>query len=278
MHCGPSDRRRLWGALSLALLVCLATMPGCAAELTPTPTSAPLLVRIGYTDSVQPLIEAIVPIFSDELPSANIETEVGHWVALSDKLRSEDVDAILTPGEPDFDDGWWLSPIALDGLALIGNPDNRVAGLTLAQTQAIFQGRFWLWEMVGGAPAEIEVVTHVEDSAMWNLFQELVMEERRVTLTAILLPDTEAVLSYVASRPWAIGYVAAVTVDERVKLLAVDGIYPSPETLTAQSYPLSYPIYFAALDEPVGEARRLPAWLVSRDGQAVIGRRYGRVR
>ena len=278
MRYGPGDRRRHRGALSLALLVFLATMAGCAAELTPTPTSAPLLVRIGYTDSLQPLIEAIVPIFSDELPAASIETEVGHWLVLSDKLRSEGVDAILTPGEPDHDDGWWLSPIALDGLALIANPDNRVAGLTLPQAQGIFQGRLWTWEMVGGAPAEIEVVTYAEDSAMWNLFQELVMEERRVTLTAVLLPDTAAVLSYVASRPWAIGYVAAAAADDRVKVLAVDGIYPSPETLTTRSYPLSYPIYFAALDEPVGEARRLPAWLVSRDGQAVIGRRYGRVR
>ena len=113
---------------------------------------------------------------------------------------------------------------------------------------------------------------------MWELFQSMVMEERRVTLTAVLVPDTEAVLEYVALHPWAVGYVAAATVDERVKLLAVDGLYPLPETLTDQSYPLCFPITLVTLQEPDGAARRFPAWLLSRDGQAVIGRQYGRAR
>ena len=168
--------------------------------------------------------------------------------------------------------------MALEGIALIFNPDNRVAGLTLEQSREIYRGRVWVWEGVGGAPAEIEVVTRAQDSTAGKLFQQQVMADQRITSTAVLLPDTEAVLSYVGSRPWAIGYVPAAAVDDRVKLLAVDGFYPSPETLSDQSYPLSFPVYFAAAGEPTGEARRLPAWLVSRDGQAVIGRHYGRVR
>jgi phosphate transport system substrate-binding protein len=197
---------------------------------------------------------------------------------LSEKLEAGQLEAILITEQPNPSSGWWTSAVALEGIALIVNPDNRVAGLTLEQCRGIFQGRLWMWDSVGGAPAELEVVTWAEDSAVGKLFRNQVMVEQQITLTAVLLPDTEAVLDYVGSRPWAIGYVAAATVDERVKLLAVDGIYPSPETLSEQSYPLVFPVYFAAEGEPIGEVRRLPAWLVSRDGQAVIGRHYGRVR
>jgi phosphate transport system substrate-binding protein len=266
-------------SISYYVLFCyLLVLAACSPAITPTPSPEPILVRVGYTDSVRPLADAILPILGDEWPAANIESESGHALILSEKLEAGQLDAVFIPGQPESVSDWWVNPVALDGLALIANRGNRVAGLTLAQTQGIFQGRVWLWETVGGAPAEVEVVTRAEDSAVGKLFQELVMAEHRITLTAVLLPDTEAVLSYVASRPWAIGYVPAATVDERVKLLALDGVYPSPETLTDQSYPLTFPIYFAAAGEPVGEARRLPAWLVSRDGQAVIGRHYGRVR
>jgi phosphate transport system substrate-binding protein len=259
-------------------LLLVLPVAACSAPVTPTPSLEPVLLRIGYTDSIRPLAEAILPILGDEIPAANIESESAHSLILSEKLEAGQLDAILIPEQPDIGSGWWTSAVALEGIALIVNQDNRVAGLTLEQCRGIFQGRVWVWESVGGAPAEIEVVTRSEDAAVGRLFRELVMAEQRITLTAVLLPDTEAVLAYIGSRPWAIGYVAAAAVDDRVKLLAVDGIYPSPETLTNQSYPLTFPVFFAAVSEPTGEVRRLPAWLVSRDGQAVIGRRYGRVR
>lgn len=268
------SRTRSGPALACLLLALVA----CGPAITPPPTEAPLVLRIGFEDSVRPLVEAVVAVYGDETRTSSLEIEDGHGDDLLNDLRAERLDVLFVTDEADGEGGWWQSPVALDGLALIANPDNQVTGLTLSQAQDIFQGQIWLWEMVGGAPAEIEVVSREENSAMWELFQSMVMEERRVTLTAVLVPDTEAVLEYVALHPWAVGYVAAATVDERVKLLAVDGLYPLPETLTDQSYPLCFPIYLVALQEPDGAARRFPAWLLSRDGQAVIGRQYGRAR
>ncbi len=263
------------------MLLCLGLLmatTACSPAVTLTPTEPPVVLRLGIADSVRPLVETIVPIYGDEVPAARLEIRKGHFTDLVKQLQEGALDAFFSPGEPPGGFGGWVSPVALDGVAIVVNPENPVAGLALPQAQAIFQGQIWLWDAVGGVPAEIEVVTRDEGATVGDLFQQMVMRERRVTLTAIVMPDTDAVLDYVASHSWAVGYVAAAAVDDRVKLLAVDGVYPSPETLTDQSYPLLYPIYYYAPQEPTGPTRQFPSWLVSRDGQTVIGRKYGRVR
>lgn len=236
------------------------------------------MVRVGYAESTRPLMDAVMPVYWEEIAAGTIETQVGHTVGLLEDLRMGRVDAILVPGEPAGEEEWWKSPVALEQLALVANPDNPLTGLTLQQVRAVFQGQVSTWDDMGWTAAKIEVVTREEGSAMWDLFDENVMQGRRVTLTAVVKPDTVATLDHVALHPWAIGYVPAASLDDRVNLLAVDGQYPSPETLAEQRYPLLYPVYLVAPQEPVGPLRTFVTWLLSRDGQAVIGRRYGRVR
>lgn len=274
---GGAPRGRWSGPLVL-LVGIGGWLAACGTVAPPSPTSPPVALRVGFDELVRPLAEAVVPIFGDETPEVVLETEIGHADDLLQSMNAAQLDALFVPGDF-WDKGEsWVSVVALDGIALIVNRDNRVMGLALSQVQAIFQGQIWSWEAVGGAPAEIEVVTHGEDLAAWALFQEMVMRESRITLTAVVLPDPETVIEYVASHPWAIGYVGAAAVDDRVRVLAVDGLFPTPDTLADRSYPLGFPIYLVMGDDPSGPARRFPAWLVSRDGQAVIGRSYGRVR
>ena len=250
----------------------------CGSAAAPTPTSPPVALGIGFDELARPLAEAVVPIFGDETPEVVVETEIGHADDLLELLHEGRLDALLVPGELWERGESWTTVVALDGIALIANRDNQVMGLALSQVQAIFQGQLWSWQSVGGAPAQIEVVTWGEGLAAWDLFQELVMREAQITLTAVVLPDPETVMEYVASHPWAIGYVGAAGVDDRVRVLAVDGSFPTPDTLADRSYPLCFPVYLVMERDPSGAARRFPAWLMSRDGQAVIGRSYGRVR
>lgn len=267
--------RSIFSLFCLGLLIAITA---CNPTVTLTPTQVPAVLRLGFSDSVRPLVDTIVPIYGDESPTASLEVREGYSSILLRQLEEGTLDAVFLPGEPSSDFQGWVSPVAWDGIALVVHPENPVAGLALSQAQAIFQGQIWLWDAVGGVSAEIEVVTRDEGATIGELFQQMVMQERRVTLTAIVMPDTDAVLDYVASHSWAVGYLAAATADDRVKVLAVDGVYPSPETLAGQSYPLHYPVFFFAAQEPAGAARQLPVWLVSRDGQTVIGRKYGRVR
>ena len=273
-HQQPALRLRL----RTCLVVTLVLLVACGSTATSTPAPPPVVLRIGFAESLQPLRDVIMPIYGDEAPAESLEIQTGHATRLLSDLRLEQMDAVFVLGEPAAEEGWWMTPVAIEGLALVVNPENQASGLTLSQVQDVFQGRIWSWETLGGAAANIQVVTREEYSAAWELFQQLAMEEHRVTLAAVVMPDSAAVLDYVSSNPWAIGYVTAAFLDGGVKPLAVEGLFPLLDTLQDQSYPFHFPVYFVAYQDPTGPGRRLPAWLLSRDGQAVIGRVYGRVR
>lgn len=271
--------------INVVILVSLFT--SCSKPIVSiTPTLPATVLNIGYVDSVSPLMEILAPIFGEEEPSIYFDTTIGNIATLLDGLLNQNLDAILLPGEPSLysqdDDSngtnRWMSVIALDGLSIIVNKDNPINGLTLSQVQAIFRGQAWSWEMAGGANADIDVVTSDSETAVRVLFTNKVMGPYPETLTAVMAADSNATIEYVAQHPWAIGYVAASVADERIKQLAIEGQYPEPDTFLEGEYPLSYPIYLITVNEPKGDLRKFATWLLSPDGQAVLGRLYGQVR
>jgi phosphate transport system substrate-binding protein len=269
-------------AIATAVLLILALgLVSCDAIPTPvattTPTAVPVL-QLGFDETLQPLMRTVMPIYTDENPLAVVETRVAGTTPLMMALAGDEVAATIIPGISAADTGGWVSAVAIDGLAIVTNPENQLTSLTMHQVQSIFQGRIWSWSEVGGAEGQIEVVTWAPGSAVVGLLHEQVLGDRSVTLTAVVMYDTDSVLDYVGSRPGAIGYVSAAAVNGRVKVLAIDGVFPTVETLGDRTYPLYYPISLVATAEPAGALRDFATWLLSQDGQAVIGQIYGRVR
>jgi hypothetical protein len=52
------------------------------------------------------------------------------------------------------------------------------------------------------------------------------MGERRVTLNALVMPTTQAVVDYVADHRLAVGYATRDAVDSRVRVVPVEGLAP----------------------------------------------------
>jgi phosphate transport system substrate-binding protein len=274
------------GLLVIALVFMMASCSQPIVSLTPTQPAT--ILSVGYVDSVSPLVDVVAPVFGDEEPSVYFDTSIGNIETLTESLSSSSLEAIILPGDPNLyaqqyissenESTQWMSVIALDGLSIIVNKDNPINGLTLSQVQAIFRGQAWSWEMVGGANANIEVVTSDSETAISVLFRNMVMGLNPETLTAVMAVDSNSTIEYVSQHSWAIGYVAASVADDRVKQLAIEGLYPEPDTFLTKEYPLSYPIYLISMNEPQGDLRKFATWLLSPDGQAVLGRLYGRVR
>jgi hypothetical protein len=114
-------------------------------------------------------------------------------------------------------------------------------------------------------------------------FERLVMQEERVTLTAIVLPSSPAVIDYVASHARAVGYVPMsslilskeleTSVDQqRVRILRVEGEVPTQESVHAGSYHLTSPVHLVVVGS---ESSALSEWLdfmLSAPGQATVRR------
>jgi phosphate transport system substrate-binding protein len=274
--------RNLCRSLVPSILLCL--LAACGAPLEP---HEPVYLRIAGSTSMQPLLEDLAQAYSGQHEYVTIDVQGGGSRLGLTLARGNQVDigiASRTPTAGDEKDPetrakrlWWTA-IAQDGIALVVHPHNIVGSLTLPQARGIFFGRILDWENMGGAPGEIVVVSREDGSGTREVFEEMAMGEKRVTLTAIVMPSSEAVIEYVARHPTAIGYVSMGYLSPQVKALPVEGVSPTPEDVQSGAYPLSRPLYLLTGQEPTGEVKAFIEFALSPAGQTVVEQRYGRLR
>lgn len=271
-------------SLSRRAFLLLAALPvlvigGCRPEpeslpLMPSPTPAAGL-RIGLTSSAAAAADLIAPAYAQDSSHVGLQLVVGNNQALFDDLASGLLNAILVHHIPS-DTEPWFSPIAVDGLVFVAHPENPVDRLSSGQAQAIFGGRIQNWRDVGGPDLAIEVVGRERGSGARAILNQRIMGEQRLDINARIATGDASLRQVVSTTPGAIGY-SMLGADRALRILALDGISPSQESVADQSYPLSSPLYFVSRAEPVGDLRAFLAWLQSPDGQTVLGEKYGRV-
>ena len=149
--------------------------------------------------------------------------------------------------------------LAYDGIAVIVNPANEVSDLTLEQVQGIYLGEITNWSEVGGADAEIAVVSREDGSGTRGAFEELVEFEDMLTASAIIKEGNGNVQATVAGNELAIGYVSFTYLDDTVKGLAIDGVLPSVEAVLDTTYAVSRPFNIVYHEENLTDAAK--AWL-----------------
>lgn len=160
--------------------------------------------------------------------------------------------------------------IAWDAIAIIVHPSNPLSDLSLNQVREIFAGRLENWSSLGGSDRPITVVTREEGSGTRGAFEELVMEDERITPAALRQDSNGAVRVMVAGDPCAIGYISLGIVDERVKPLSIEGVSPSQETVSSEAYGLVRPFLFLVREEPQGVAKEFIEFVLSPQGQGLL--------
>ena len=98
----------------------------------------------------------------------------------------------------------------------------------------------------------------------------MVMEERDISLRALVQASNGAVREIVARDPGAIGYISLGLVDQRVKALAVDDAEATREQIIARKYKLVRPFLFLTLEEPTGTARDFIEFIMGPRGQELL--------
>ena len=268
--------------LTLPTLLWLLT--ACGAPLEP---HEPVYLKVAGSTSMQPLIQDLAQAYHGQHEHVTIEVRGGGsrlGIALA---RGNEIDIGTASRKPTAEEErdpetgakrlWWTA-IAQDGIALVVHPQNAVEGLTLPQARDIFFGRILDWEEIGGTPGEIVVVSREDGSGTREVFEEMVMGEKRVTLTAIVMPSSEAVVEYIARHPTAIGYVSMGYLSPQVKALPVEGMSPTPATVQSGAYPLPRHLYLLTGQEPTGEVKAFIEFALSPAGQTVVEQRYSRLR
>lgn len=133
------------------------------------------------------------------------------------------------------------------------------------------------------ASKEITVVSREEGSGTRGAFIELLgIEEKtadgtkvdHTTTEALIANATDVVLTQVAGNEDAIGYISLGSLNDTVKAVQIDGVEATVENVKNDSYKVVRPFNIATKDQPTGLAKDFIDYILSAEGQAVVGNDY----
>lgn len=125
--------------------------------------------------------------------------------------------------------------VAIDGIAIIVNPQNPIADLTIEQIASLYKGEITNWEEIGGYDAPVVLIGREAASGTRDGFESITDTEDACKYSQELT-STGDVVQTVASNPNAIGYASLASVKDNVKAVDVEGVTPTTETIQNGTY------------------------------------------
>ena len=161
--------------------------------------------------------------------------------------------------------------VALDGIAVIVNPQNPVKDLSLEQIAKIYTGEITNWKDVGGEDAEIVRIGREAGSGTRDGF-ESITKTKDACQYRQELTSTGDVITTVSQNPNAIGYASLAAIKDSVKALTVNGVAPTEATVKDGTYLVQRPFVLvtkegAALNET---AQKFFDFATSADAASII--------
>ncbi len=125
--------------------------------------------------------------------------------------------------------------IAIDGIAIIVNPENPVKNLSVEQIGEIYRGEITNWKDIGGNDTPIVCIGREAASGTRDGFEAITDTKDKCKYNQELT-STGDVVQTVAGNPNAIGYASLASVKDNVKILTVDNVEPTTHTIQEGSY------------------------------------------
>ena len=228
-------------------------------------------ITMAGSTSMEKLANAVAEAFMEKYPNVTVNAEFTGSSAGIESLLSGSVD-IGNSSRALEDSEKQNGAVAIDGIAVVVNPDTKVENLTKEQLAQIYTGEITDWADVDGDSAPIVVIGREAGSGTRGAFEELLDVADKCTY-ASELDSTGAVMAKVASTPGSIGYVSLDVLDDTVKALKLEGVEPTAENIKAGNYFLSRPFVMATKGEISEQSEPVQAlfdYLSSAEGKDLI--------
>ena len=230
-------------------------------------------ITMAGSTSMEKLANAVAEAFMEKYPNVTVNAEFTGSSAGIESLLSGSVDignSSRALEDSEKQNGAVENIVAIDGIAVVVNPDTKVENLTKEQLAQIYTGEITDWADVDGDSAPIVVIGREAGSGTRGAFEELLDVADKCTY-ASELDSTGAVMAKVASTPG--GYVSLDVLDDTVKALKLEGVEPTAENIKAGNYFLSRPFVIATkgkISEQSEPVQALFDYLSSAEGKDLI--------
>jgi phosphate transport system substrate-binding protein len=97
------------------------------------------------------------------------------------------------------------------------------------------------------------------------------MKKRDYARSSQKMAGNEQIAAEVAKNANGIGYVGLAYIHaEGIKVISINGVLPSKETVLSKKYPYARPTFYYTNGEPHGEAAKFIEFALSPEGQKIV--------
>jgi phosphate transport system substrate-binding protein len=263
---------------------CLKQLLVIATLFTAGCSSVPLriaYIRIKGSDTMLSMMHELAVEFSRNNPGITISVEGGGTSLGVKSLCDGTIDIctasrVLLPEETKLlaekHGSIGISTyVARDALCILVNKKNTISNLTLDQVTKIFTGKIITWKDVGGKDKLIQPVRRNDYSGTAGHFKTRVLEDEEFGQSVQIKSSLENLLNELEENPNAIGFSGLVRTASS-KVISIDGIHPTKETIKSGAYPLGRYLYLYSISTPSGVTKDFIDWILSPPGQLIIDR------
>ena len=229
--------------VALTATLGLATLAGCGSSSADggsanggTTKELSGKIQLAGSTSMEKMCGALMEAFMEEYPNVTVTTEYTGSGAGIESVTSGSVDignASRALSDKEKSAGIEENIVAIDGIAMITDKNNKVTNVTKQQLTDIYTGKITNWKDLGGSDEAIVVIGREAASA---------------------------VLAKVAATPGAIGYVSLDVVDKTVAALKLDGVDATEDNIKAGKYTLSRPFVMATKGSVSSQSELVQTW------------------
>lgn len=224
--------------MCLSLLICFGLLAGCSGG-----DKMNGVVNTDGSTSMEKVVKGLGEIFMEENSGVTVNysgTGSGAGVEAAVSGTADIGLASRALKDEEKANGAVEHIVALDGVAVVVNPENSVTDLTVEQIAQIFTGEISNWSQLGGTDAPIAVYGREAGSGTRGAFEEIVGIED-ACLYVNEYSATGDMVGSIAGNPNAIGYVSLSAVNDTVKAVKVGGVDCTEETIKNGSYEIQRP-------------------------------------
>lgn len=229
-------------------------------------------ITISGSTSAYPVVKALADSYMSKHPNIHITVSGGDSKVGINNVRSGSVDIgtssrNLTNSEAD---GLTQYKIGDDAISIIVNQNNPINTISLKQLEGIYSGNITNWIQVGGNNSSITPVTREVGSGTRSDFENLVLDNNTFGSGVQVATFNYGLLQTVAVTPNSIGYIAHDYLNNQVKLLEVNNIPLTQQTVNNGSYPLTRQLLFLVKGTPSGNIKDFIDFSMSPEGQTIV--------
>lgn len=155
-------------------------------------------------------------------------------------------------------------PIGLEGFVFFVNENNPIDNLTVEQIRSIYSGEYTNWNEVGGNNRTINPVSRLAGSGSQSAMDAFMKGQEIKGKSLFALTGGSIGFSFRY-------YMDGIVGNDSVKMISLNGVYPSAENIQNGTYPVIAPFYAIYRADNTNE--NIPVlidWILSEEGQKII--------